>query len=784
MNATYPHAYSIKRHSASIDACEAEPIRTPGCIQPHGVLFALRASDLTVLQVSENSGTLLGKEPHELLGESIATLLGPTFSSQLRELLVGGTVERNPVYAFTLSPGESRANSRALDACVHTIEGIALLELEPTSRDTGPPPDYYALVKRVPARLQATGGVAALCAAAAREVREVTGLDRVMIYRFHRDGSGEVFAEARRDDMPSWLGLRYPAEDIPRSVREIFRKLTIRPLPDARSGVVEMVPLLNPDTSAPLEMTHCALRGASVMYTEYLANMGVAATLTMPLMREGELWGLIACHHSVPHPMPHDIRAGAEFVAHLVSLELRVAEVREQAEYAKRINAVHADVMSRAAEEGGLAVMVDPAPRLLDGIRCGGAAVFHRERWWRVGATPKDSELEELGDWLREKFARDDTAELLYATDNLGAENPAARVYAAVASGLMAVPVSRNFQNLIVWFRPEQPKTVAWAGNPHETPVVSGPNGPRLTPRASFERWVEEVRGTSSPWLAVEREAALSLRVMVLELVVSRAERIAALNHDLAKSNEELDAFAYVASHDLKEPLRGIHKYASQLLEDAVAKREFDSAAQARLDSLLRLTVRMDSLLSSLLHFSRVGRLTLEMETVDIAGVVQEAVEMLGAWRHEPGVSIDVVTALPAIRCDRIRVREVFSNLIVNALKYNESANRRVEIGALEPSAYPPHWEESRTAALDARTVYFVRDNGIGIDARHLEHIFGMFKRLHVRDAYGGGSGAGLTITRKMVEQHRGIIWAESEPGKGSTFFFTLAPAAGTSVPA
>jgi len=773
VNNPHPVPYSIKRHGTNFHDCAAEPIRAPGCIQPHGALLVLRSVDLTILQVSENSPQLFGLTAEQLLGKNIDVLLDGACQSRLRELLDREPIERSPLFAFTFASPLRGASP--LDVCVHTIDGLALLEFEPAGRGDSPPPDFLATMKRTSAKLQAAGSVAELAETAAAEIRNVTGLDRVMIYRFHPDGSGEVFAEARRDDLPAWLGLRYPADDIPVSVREIFRKLTVRPLPDARSGVAELVPLENPDTRAPIELTHCALRGASVMYTEYLANMGVAASLTMPLLRDGELWGLVACHHQEPRPFPYDVRAIAEFLAHMVSLELRATDAREHAGYLKRMHAVHLEVVTRAAAEGGLAVMVEPAPRLLDGIECGGAAVFHRDRWWSVGATPSPTELEKLGAWLRSELARTSGPSMHFSSDRLGTVYPPAQHYADVASGVLCVPVTNNFQNLLLWFRPEVERTVNWAGNPGDKPQIPGPNGPRLTPRASFALWKEQVRGSSAPWLPFEIDAALQLRLLVMELVVSRAEQIAALNHDLARSNEELDAFAYVASHDLKEPLRGIHKYASGLREFAKSGRPLDEVAKTRLDSLLRLTMRMDGLISSLLHFSRVGRLALEMEAVDSSEVVEEALEMLGAWRHEPDVQITVDPVMPMIHCDRVRVREIFSNLVVNALKYNDSALKKVQIGCVTPSIQPVAWREAaRASPVANQVIFFVRDNGIGIEARHHQQIFGMFKRLHARDSYGGGSGAGLAITRKMVEQHGGVIWLESERGTGSTFYMTL----------
>ncbi len=304
-------AYSIKRHGVSITNCDSEPVQTPGCIQRHGVLLVLRLNDLTILQVSENSRVHLGHSPEELLGQPIAKVVGEAGAVQLREFLAKEPVERNPLYIFTLPAHAGAAES--LDVTVHTTDGLVLLECEAMGRSQAPVErDYYDLMKKAVARLQSAQSLAGFCQAVTAEVRAFTGLDRVMVYRFHEDFHGEVFAESRREDLPGWLGLHYPAEDIPKPAREIFKRIWIRPLPAVGAPVMELVPLANPDTGKPLTMTHCALRGASIMYVEYLQNMGVAATLTMPILCEGELWGLIACHHYTPTHFPYQLRAACK----------------------------------------------------------------------------------------------------------------------------------------------------------------------------------------------------------------------------------------------------------------------------------------------------------------------------------------------------------------------------------------------------------------------------------------------------------------------------------------
>jgi light-regulated signal transduction histidine kinase (bacteriophytochrome) len=237
------------------------------------------------------------------------------------------------------------------------------------------------------------------------------------------------------------------------------------------------------------------------------------------------------------------------------------------------------------------------------------------------------------------------------------------------------------------------------------------------------------------------------------------AERTAALQ----RSNEDLQQFAHVVSHDLKEPLRGLHNYAHLLLEDL--GNTVDGEARVKLQTLVHLSQRMEDLINSLLHFCLIGQEHLAVEETDLNTVLQEVLALLHITLTEQDVDVRVPRPLPVIRCDPARVREVLHNLITNAVKYNNKPHKWVEVGFDVASG---------AVRMAPGYTFYVRDNGIGIRSQHLETIFAMFKRLHPRDAYGGGSGAGLAMVKKIVERHGGTIWVESTYGEGSTFYFTL----------
>lgn len=759
--------YSIKRFGLSITNCASEPVQAPGCIQGHGALLVVQPADLVILQASENTGQMLGHPASSLLGQPLAAVLGEAAALEVSRMLARESTDCNPIYLLT-HPG--KYGTMPLDVSVHTIDGVAIVEFEATDRTVADTINYFSMLRASVARLQQAQDLQGLGDIAVEEMRALTQLDRVMVYKFHEDGHGEVVAESRRADLTPWLGLHYPAEDIPEPAREMFRRVWIRPLQSIGAPLAEMVPLAHPHTGNALTMTYCALRGPSLMYTEYLQNMGVTAALTLAIRRGDKLWGLIAGHHySGPIQFPHGMRAACELLAQIISLQHQSAQDREHLSYRLRLEQVQQHLITQASQDGGLAAICDGSPTALDAIEAGGVALFHRDRWWCVGVTPSEPKLYALKDWLQtrpELLAQDRP---VVATDCLSRDYAGGAAISSTASGLLAISLSHRHSNMVLWFRPETISTIHWAGNPDDKPMVTGAHGPRLTPRHSFELFKALVERHAVPWKSVEIDSALRFRTALVELIVSRAELLAEVNADLVRSNEDLDAFAYIASHDLKEPLRGIFKYVHQLGEQSLLS---DPLNRSRLDGLQRLTLRMDSLLDSLLHFSRLGRALLHFENVSLDEVVAEALEMVDARRTEKPSEVLIPRKLPTAQCDRVRIREIFVNLLSNALKYNDREFTRIEIGYIAPHEAQPgaNWPPG----LESSMIYYVKDNGIGIQARHFPQLFKMFKRLHGRDDFGGGTGAGLTIIKKLVERHGGQVWLDSEPGTGTVFYFSL----------
>ncbi len=512
--------------------------------------------------------------------------------------------------------------------------------------------------------------------AIAKEIRQITGFDRVMVYRFDRDGAGTVIAEARTADLEPFLGLHYPASDIPKQAKYLYTLNFLRLIPDATYEPVGLIPQLNPLTNKPLDMSRSVLRSVSPLHTEYLQNMGVAASMSISLLKNKQLWGLIACHHNRPKKVPYEIRTVCEFIGQIASFELAAREENQDFDYKMKLKSIQSQFVETISQAEDLATGLTKNPQqLLDLVGAVGGALSFGEDITLIGDTPDREFIANMLPWLENQF----TEEVIYDTNSLGQVYPAAEAYKAVASGLLALLISRVPKTFIIWFRPEVIQTVDWGGNPHKPVELDEEGIVRMSPRKSFAKWQETVHLKSLPWKACEIEAALELRSSIIGIVLRKADELSQVNKELTRSNIELDAFAYIASHDLKEPLRGIYNYSSFLLEDY--GEILDRAGQDKLHTLMRLTHRMEDLIESLLHYSRLGRAELQKCPVDLNTLVAGVLDVIKASARDTQVQFKIPRPLPTVNCARTQVNELFTNLISNGIKYNQETEKIIEIG-------------------------------------------------------------------------------------------------------
>ncbi|MCX7593915.1 MAG: GAF domain-containing protein [Fischerella sp.] len=734
-------------------------------IQPYGILLALSYPELTILQVSANTQDYFGIEPQNLLGQSLDTLLDAQFVAGFRQNLENIDSVTPLKLSICTSVGE-----RCFNSMVHRTSNIIILELEPSQQTDVSLFSVPALVKRAIAQLQQVSNQHEFLQLATQAVRQLTGFDRVMVYQFDSQGAGEVIAESKREDLPSYLGLHYPATDIPQPVRELYARGLLRFIPDLTTPPIELIPAENPVTQQPLNLSLTGIRGVDPCCVEYHQNMGVAAILVIALIRDRQLWGLIACHHQTPKYIPCEIREGCELLGQFVSSELASKVNHEELDYIVKLRSLQSEFVKSISQVNDLKeALVNPAPRLLDLVSASGCAVCLEEEITLVGVTPTLEQVRTLIEWADRQI--DDS---LFHTDSLPKLYPGAEKFKDVASGLLLLRISKVKRYYILWFRPERLQTLNWAGDPNALIMEAADGSVAVSPRKSFERWQEIVRCTSLAWKGCELENALDLRSAIVGIVLNKAD-------ELAQINQELDSFAYAASHDLKEPLRGIHNFSVLLLKGY--GEILDEVGKSRLQTLVRLTRRMESLIDALLKYSRLGQAQLHLQPTNLNELVNRVLEDLHINLQGVQPDIRIPRPLPVVCCDPILIGEVFMNLLSNACKYNDKAEQWIEIGYLDKEE-TGNWGHGRQARQQRKinsssspssVTLYVRDNGIGIRQRHLETIFQLFKRLHEQHLYGGGTGAGLTIAKKMIERHGGRMWVESVYGEGSTFYFTLA---------
>ncbi|MBH8572237.1 GAF domain-containing protein [Nostocaceae cyanobacterium CENA369] len=736
--------------------CDREPVHIPGSIQPHGVLLVLQDPTLEIVQVSSNTQNAIGRQPKELLGQPLSDLLDAKQIQLIQQCLSEDFESINP-----LNLSIKRLNkSIYFDGIVHRLDGIILLELEPKKAKSKTNFfDFYQQVKGTTTRIQKAPTLLDMCQLAVKEIRRITGFDRVMVYRFDSEEAGRVIAEDTNLETP-YLDLHYPPSDIPKQARQLYTLNWLRLIPDASYQPAALIPTNNPLTNQPLDLSLSVLRSVSLFHLEYLHNMGVTASMSISLIHERKLWGLIACHHSSPKYVPYNIRTVCEFIGQIVSVELANKQASEDIDYKMQLKSLQTqfvDALSQA--EYFLDGIVQLDTKLLSLVDAAGAVVCSGNQYMHVGKTPSEQEVRALLDWIKPQFCHN-----LFEMRSLPKNYPAAESFKAIASGVLALEISQVHHNYILWFRPEVIQTVNWGRNPNKPVEVLADGSLRMSPRKSFQLWQETVRGCALPWKSCEIEAVTELRSLIVGVVLRQADKLALMNFELQRSNEELDSFAYVASHDLKEPLRGIHNYANFLIEDYADVLNDDGIA--KLQTLVRLTQRMEDLINSLLHFSRLGRAELSRQPINLDELVSQIIATLTISRPQIEVEFRIPQLLPIILGDRFQVNELLTNLISNAVKYNERSHKWVEIGFIE--------ENAQTKVAPTYLTFYICDNGIGIAPEHLDKIFQIFRRLHGRDEFGGGTGVGLTIARKIVERHGGRIWVESTPTQGSTFYFTL----------
>jgi light-regulated signal transduction histidine kinase (bacteriophytochrome) len=720
--------------------CDREPIHIPGTVQPFGVLFVLAEPSLTVTQVSENVGAHLPFRVEEVLGRQLSTVLDPASLTQVKEALAGERWR-------DMNPLQIGAHGKQFDGIVHRHEGAVILELEP---NPSPPIAMRHPFRAALLRIQRVVTSAELADVVVQEMRRVTGFERVLFYRFHEDGHGSVDGEAKEPALEPYLGLHYPASDIPAQARELYRKNWLRLIFDASAKPARVVPTLRADTSGPLDLSFSVLRSVSPIHLQYMANMGVRASMSISLIVRDRLWGLISClNHTSPWRVSQETRMACEFLGRLTSLQIAALEDRDQLAGRASRRATE-DELARAMRESApddnvLEVLCTRPKELMGLVGAEGVAVVSDGEISVAGRSPLPALIQEIATWVEEN---EESAP--FATASLGALFPPARDAADVASGLLTFALPGAPQRRLLWFRPEFIQTVSWGGDPNKP--VAADSGDRLRPRHSFARWREEVRLRSHPWTASNLEAADELRRRAIEVDIAR--RFANEQRAVRARNDLLA----VVSHDLRGPLSAVLLQTEVMLHPTSAGDKDTDKLRGSAERIRRSAAHMKALTDDLLDLASIEahRFALHLESVESRELVEEA--LLAASPLAEAKRITLATELidlPRLEADPERIFRVLSNLLGNSIKFTP------EGGTITVRA------ERRGDDLSIA----VADTGPGIAADQLPHIFERYWKAHSTSQ--PGAGLGLYISSGIVEAHGGKIWAESSAG-GARFTFIL----------
>lgn len=733
--------------------CDKEPIHIPGRIQSHGFIVISSPDTLRVDQISENVVSFLGEEYSSYLGKELGIILSNQTITSIKNFIAKQDFSLFNPQKITI---KTKEQEKTFNLICSLSNNILILEFEPFIENEQSTDSYfYYSFNTALTKIQATKNLDELFEVTAEQVKQLIDYDRVMIYRFDKDWHGEVVGEARNENIEPFFGLHYPHTDIPAQARELYLRNWIRLITDVNSPQPLIHPTLNPNTNKPVDLSDTILRATSPIHIEYLKNMGVVGTLTISIIFKGKLWGLFACHNYSPKFISYNLRITCELIGKVFSNHLDYKQADHDNKYRDLIKSNNASIIEKMSEKWNIVDgLIKSTTNILNLNEASGAALYYDEEVYLLGQTPSNDQIKVIAEYLNK------TSENLIVTNELSTIVPEAINFKDKASGLMAVKISEN--EYVMWFKPEVIQTVNWGGKPDEKNIVVEDNKVRLSPRKSFEKWSQVVENKSTEWKDSEIEVAEQLRENIINIVLKNSTQLKKLNKELkyqrdalASKNDELLNFAYIASHDLKEPLRMIISYNQLLLKKY--KDQLDEGAIDFIQYSVDGGNRMKVLIESLLQYAKIGYDSNDFTDVNINEVVGNCLANLSFAIKEKDVKIEIDN-MPTIKGDKILLILLFQNLVGNAIKYGSKNSPKIKISFKE---------------LKEEYCFCISDNGIGIEEKEFENIFAMFKRLHSKSEFEG-TGIGLATCKKIVEYHKGNIWVESDPGKGSQFYFTI----------
>lgn len=557
-----------KHYQVALNNCANEPIHIPRRVQSFGAVIGYSMRDGEVTHATDNLGEIAGLD---------GTLLGRTISDVISERIlhheINGVIGLHTIRQQRERLGQFQINQHKVDAAVHVVDSSVVLELERDDWAMTRPGNSISQVRSMLAFVKAASDVDGLLQSGCGTLRRLTGFDRVMGYRFLPGGDGEVVVEAKTPNVAPFVGLRYPASDIPQQVREAMLKMPFRCIADINSTPAD---LLKADHTSDLDLTLTHLKGVSPIHIEYLQNMGVRSTINLPLIVRGELWGLFALHNGRPRLPSPSVRGVCELFGHFCSLEVQ--------------QRLEAEAVSHRRQSISLLRSLQPAPEvpfdlpetinrrgneLIKMIDADGVALISAGQVTSFGSTPNDRRLQRLSNTAMEEVFAVDRAS---AVPGFSADDPEF----GGSAGILSLQLAEADGTSLLFFRDEEVSRVRWGGNP-EKRIEFGPNGPRLHPRASFDEYIEIVRGRCRPWRLSQIEAATELRTSLIEILFQDAK---ATSDQWRKQKEFQDLLIAELNHRVKNVLALVRSIARQTKSSAVSLQQFTESFEQRIAAL------------------------------------------------------------------------------------------------------------------------------------------------------------------------------------------------------
>lgn len=757
------------RRKADEEFCNTVRLHNINSIQSHGVLLVLKPGNLEIIQVSDNIHELFEIKPSEILNRNLRDFLTAGSYNDLKKKVLDKYFHTSLPYDLEISVNGRQVNYLAN---LHQSDDCLLLEIEFSNLLDAPLLSFnvfFQKVQQIMSSINQAGTIEEVTRIAAHEIKHLSGFDKVMIYSFDENWIGTVLAEAKEDDMESYFGLKFPATDIPKQARDLYKANPYRLIPNVDFQTCSIVPELNPITGKEVDLSNSKLRSVLPVHIEYLKNMKVMASMSTRIIYGESLWGLIACHHKQPKYLSFHECSIFEFLSNVISSRIS-SLLYHSTSSAQRLleKSFESFIRKVSGEENLITALYEEKTNILSMLGADGIAICWNDSIICLGTTPDIPRVIDLKDWLKER-----NTEEIYHQPSLPSVYEKARAFADKGSGILVLPVQPYQGNFIIAFRPEAIRTINWGGNPNESLQIDRNNG-KYHPRSSFQRWRETVKLTAQPWSEEHLIVASRLRNALVEhtlrsLTKTLEKKVAERTFELETSKKELeDTFGelsqiiYVATHDLHEPVRKIHIYGSRLRE--IVR---DQNALNYLEKLMASSKRISTLLRNLLNYSRISQKYDKVKT-DLNAIVREVLRDLELTIKDKNAMVEIGD-LPVIAAVPDQMRQVFQNLVSNALQFS-SERPVISISSSFVDSLSFSASEKSEGPYSRISI---TDNGIGFDPQYSEQIFKIFTKLHA-DHEQSGVGIGLAITRRIVEKHGGIINANSEEGSGATFNMIL----------